>query len=225
MTNETIVLASTAASIAFFHTLFGPDHYVPFVMLARARRWSMLKTLLATLFCGAGHVLSSIVLGLIGIVFAVAVFKLKAIESMRGDFAAWLLIIFGFSYFAWSLHQLIRGKVHSHHHHGETAGRHHHHASVKKETTSWTLFIIFVLGPCEPLIPLLMYPAARNSTFDVVLVTIVFSLVTISTMLAVVAVSVWGISRIRFGVLEKYVHTFSGLAIFLCGIAVKFFNV
>ncbi|MFQ5631944.1 MAG: sulfite exporter TauE/SafE family protein [bacterium] len=220
MTNETIILASTAASIAFFHTLLGPDHYLPFVMLARARKWSMPKTLLVTFFCGAGHVLSSILLGLIGIVLAVAVIKLETIEAMRGDFAAWMLIIFGFSYFVWGLHQLMRGKVHTHAH-GHIGGG-HHHGSIKKETTSWTLFIIFALGPCEPLIPLLMYPAARNSVFDLVLVTIVFGAVTILTMLGVVAVSTWGISRIRVGVFEKYAHALSGLAIFLCGIAVKF---
>ena len=37
------LLAGTAA-IAITHTLLGPDHYLPFVMMAHAGRWSRTKT-------------------------------------------------------------------------------------------------------------------------------------------------------------------------------------
>jgi len=63
MSNETFILVSTAASIAFFHTLMGPDHYLPFVMMARARKWTMLKTTWVTIVCGVGHVLSLYITG------------------------------------------------------------------------------------------------------------------------------------------------------------------
>ena len=36
-------------------------------------------------------------------------------------------------------------------------------ALARVELTAWTLFTIFVFGPCEPLIPLLLYPAARSA--------------------------------------------------------------
>jgi len=39
MTHDLTVLTITAASLGLFHTLFGPDHYLPFIMMARARRW------------------------------------------------------------------------------------------------------------------------------------------------------------------------------------------
>jgi hypothetical protein len=45
--------------------------------------------------------------------------------------------------------------------------------------TPWALFIIFILGPCEALIPLFMYPAAQNSNGVVIMVAIVFGLVTL----------------------------------------------
>jgi len=38
MSNELLILTGTAASIGFLHTVFGPDHYVPFVVMARANR-------------------------------------------------------------------------------------------------------------------------------------------------------------------------------------------
>ena len=67
MTDSIIVLCGTAASIGFLHTLLGPDHYLPFVAMSRAGGWSLKKTTVVTVLCGMGHVLSSVVLGFIGI--------------------------------------------------------------------------------------------------------------------------------------------------------------
>ena len=46
------VLGFTAASIGVVHTLLGPDHYLPFVALARTRRWSTARTAAVTAACG-----------------------------------------------------------------------------------------------------------------------------------------------------------------------------
>ena len=67
MNSTYFVLAFTAASISIIHTASGPDHYLPFIVLSRSRRWSMSKTIFLTILCGLGHVLSSVVLGLIGV--------------------------------------------------------------------------------------------------------------------------------------------------------------
>jgi hypothetical protein len=40
MAIELKALILTAASIGFFHTLLGPDHYLPFIMMSWARKWS-----------------------------------------------------------------------------------------------------------------------------------------------------------------------------------------
>ena len=90
--HELIVITITAASIGLLHTLLGPDHYLPFIVMARARKWSLVKTTCITALCGAGHVLSSIILGIIGIALGISINKLGAIESFRGGLAAWLLI-------------------------------------------------------------------------------------------------------------------------------------
>ncbi len=57
------VLALTAVSVGFFHTLFGPDHYLPFIVMAKAREWSFARTFWITFVSGLGHVLSSVALG------------------------------------------------------------------------------------------------------------------------------------------------------------------
>ena len=67
MKAELSPLIITAVSIAFFHTILGPDHYLPFIMMSWARKWSALKTSIITLLCGIGHIGSSVVLGLIGV--------------------------------------------------------------------------------------------------------------------------------------------------------------
>lgn len=90
-----------AAFIAFTHTLMGPDHYLPFVMMGRAGQWNRSKTYLVTLLCGTAHVISSIAIGTVGIALGVGVTRLEGIEATRGELAAWALIAFGFLYGAW----------------------------------------------------------------------------------------------------------------------------
>ena len=82
-----------------------------------------------------------------------------------------------------------------------------------------------MFGPCEPLIPIIMYPAAKNSFWGVLLVTTVFGGITILTMLGIVLVSILGIQFIPMTRLERYNHALAGATIFLCGIAIQLFGI
>ena len=62
MSHELVILTVTAASVGLIHTLIGPDHYLPFIVLAKARNWSVLRTSWITFLCGLGHMSSSVVL-------------------------------------------------------------------------------------------------------------------------------------------------------------------
>ncbi len=228
------VLIAAAASLGFFHTILGPDHYLPFIVMRRARGWSMTKTLAITAACGFGHVASSVVLGAVGIALGVAVSELESVESERGDIAAWALILFGIAYASWGFRQAARNKPHTHIHNHQDSDAHHHthvhasgHAHVHdtgsgKSITPWVLFTIFVLGPCEPLIPMLLYPAATGSWWGVAAVASVYGIATLITMEIVVIVAGHGVERIPFGRLERYSHALAGLAILLSGIAIAF---
>jgi len=234
MSEELLILSLTAASIGFFHTLLGPDHYLPFIVMSKARNWSREKTVWITALCGVGHILGSVVLGLIGVVAGIAISNIDVIESFRGELAAWLFIAFGLVYFAWGLKKAIRNKPHTHLHIHENGSKHSHthkheeehlhaHENIKKKNiTPWILFTIFVFGPCEPLIPLLMYPAAQENAFGVAVVAIVFGFVTVTTMLTLVMLAYYGISFISLGKLERYTHAFAGAAIFMSGLAIQF---
>jgi nickel/cobalt exporter len=234
MSSEIWIIAGTAATLGLVHTILGPDHYLPFIVISRARKWSLRKTLVVSFFCGLGHVLSSVVLGFVGIALGMAVTRLEGMESFRGGMAAWLLIGFGFAYFIWGMHRAIKNKPHKHLHlhadgaehvHSHTHEAEHAHVHTKKKEVSltpWILFTIFVFGPCEPLIPLVMYPAAKKNIPGVILVASVFALTTILTMLTIIAISSWGASFLRLGKLERYVHALAGAMIFISGISVQF---
>ena len=196
----------TAASIAFLHTVLGPDHYLVFTAMGKARGWTLAKTLRITLYCGIGHVLGSVVLGLVGLAIGAQLASLVAIESVRGEFAGWALIAFGLMYFAWGLRKA--GQCHVHRH--------------ESSITPWALFVVFLLGPCEALIPLFMYPAAQQNAALVIAVATVFGVVTLLTMLAGVAVTMAGLERLRLPAIGRYSHAIAGGSIALCGSAISF---
>lgn len=231
--NETTltILIGSALSIGFLHTLIGPDHYLPFILLAKAREWRLSKVLWITFGCGVGHVLSSVVIGCIGIAAGIAVGQLEIFEGMRGNLASWLLIGFGLVYGIWGLRRGLKGRRHSHIHlhrngrvHGHShshLGEHSHIHEEKGKITPWVLFLIFVFGPCEPLIPLLMYPAAQGSWTSVLMVTLAFGTVTVGTMMTIVGLATFGLIRLRLGFMERFVHAIAGGIIVLSGLSIK----
>ncbi len=229
---EGLLLISTAASIAFLHTIVGPDHYLVFSAMGKANRWSLSKTLRVTAVCGLGHILSSVVLGFVGIFFGAQLLTLVDIESARGSLAGWALLAFGITYMIWGLRRAFRRKPHTHlHRHGDLVHSHSHghqgdhvhvHQSETSSITPWAMFIIFILGPCEALIPLLMYPAAQQSMGLVVWVAVVFGVVTLLTMMAAVAVVSLGLNRFNFSGLQRFSHAIAGGSIVACASAINF---
>ena len=230
MTSEIMLLSITAATVAFVHTLLGPDHYLPFVAMAKARGWTIAKTVKTTMLFGVGHIMGSILIGLVGVYAGVQLGTLEWLESTRGSFAAWILIAFGLVYMVWGMRKAYKDRPHSHGHlHGSMWHTHQHnhhdkHAHVHKKADGvvapWALFVVFVLGPCEALIPVLMYPAAKQSMAIVFLVTSIFSIVTVLTMLMAVVFSVWGLKDIKLPKLERFSHALVGGTMFVCGCSI-----
>ncbi len=233
MNSELQILLFSAASIGFLHTVLGPDHYIPFIVMAKARGWSTVKTFIITAICGVGHVMGSIGLGLIGISLGLALNELEVIESFRGNLAGWALISFGLIYLVWGIRKAYKnkphkhihvhsdGKIHNHSHQHKMEHAHVHDSKKEANITPWVLFVIFVLGPCEALIPLLMYPAATSSMEGMLLVTSVFGIVTVMTMVGLVLVLTYGVKRIPLGKFERYSHALAGGIILLSGISIN----
>lgn len=177
--------------------------------------------------------MSSIVIGAAGILLGAQLATLVEIEGLRGNLAGWALLAFGLMYFAWGLKKAGRSHTHSHIHvHEDVAHDHEHdhhtdHAHVheggaRNTLTPWAMFIIFVFGPCEALIPLFMYPAAQQSVGLVVSVAVVFGVVTLLTMLACVTLTTIGLEKLKLPSTGRYVHAVAGASVAACGAAISF---
>lgn len=264
MSPELPLLSATAAAVAVVHTAAGPDHYLPFIALGRARSWSLRKTLAVAAVCGVGHIGASLAL----VVLALLVGRaggLARFETVRGALAGWLLIGFGTAYAAWGVRRALRLRPHAHwhahtdgtlhcHSHGHREEHAHLHAAhlhaghvqgapggVRGELTPWVLFIVFVLGPCEPLIPILLVPAAAGDPWGAAMIGVTFGLGTLATLVGLVAVGYLGLTRlaparalqadgsearlsgasVALERLERYTHAAAGLAVVACGLAIQ----
>jgi len=226
MQTEIEVLMIAAISVACLHTVTGPDHYVPFIALSKARGWSFSRTLFWTIVCGCGHVWSSVLLGLGGAAIGWSLSKVTWLENVRGGIAGWALVIFGSIYGIYGLIQVKKGRQHKHfdiyddgtvyvyeHRHGEAVAPKERHS-----VTPWVMFLIFVLGPCEPMIPLLYFPAVKSSWSGMLLLVIVYTFFTLAAMIVMVVCGYFGFAFIKTEKLERYVHALGGMTIFICGV-------
>ncbi len=167
--NTTVLatLAATGFSVAFFHAAL-PTHWLPFVLVARARGWRERKTMGVAPAAGLGHVALTSMLGL------VVAWLGFALDEHFGEVFKWvaggLLLVVG-GYFA--VRQLRgAGVMHhhlpgSHHHASETCGReetesHLEHELrespvVSEKTGDWAaisgLLVMLTLSPCEAFLP------------------------------------------------------------------------
>lgn len=229
MSPDLAVLVANAALVAVIHTAIGPDHYVPFIVMAKARRWSLLRTAVMTFVCGIGHVGSSIVLGMVGFAFGAELKRLQWIESFRAEVAAWALIIVGLVYAAWGLWR-VRAAAPDGHTHAHLLKLHsydHIHdpkTGAEINLTPWILFVIFALGPCEPLIPLFIYPAATCGWSGAWLVAGAFSAVTIAAMLVLVLAGKFGLEQVPMRGLVRYNHALAGATIAMTGVVIRVFG-
>jgi sulfite exporter TauE/SafE len=230
MSSDLALLITTAVGISFLHTLAGPDHYLPFIALARARRWSIRKTIFWTVVCGCGHVWSSVLLGLGGAALGWSLSKVTWLEDLRGGLAGWSFLTFGLLYTVWGLARARQNRVHKHFDIADDGSmqvfEHRHGQAVlpteRHKVTPWVMFLIFLLGPCEPMIPLLYFPAVKASWQGMALLIAVYTLFTLATMVLMVSLGVYGFSFLKTEKLERYMHALGGATILVCGLGLVF---
>lgn len=203
------VLLLSAITVGVLHAL-APDHWVPFVSLARAQNWSLRRVTSVTMLAGLGHISSSLLIAMLGIVLGVAVEEVNLWESHRGDVASLLLIGFGLAYMVWGI---------------KNWGRKHSHRMEKARTVSyWTLFALIVFGPCEPLIPLI-FASSAFGWGEVFAVFVLFGVSTIAMMLLQVHLALLGVSVVRAHWFEHASDVIAGGVIALTGIFIRAFGI
>ena len=228
MNNEATIAALLTAAIltGVIHTAAGPDHYLPFIAISKSRGYGYLETILWTVVCGIGHVGSSMLIALGFMLFAELLTRtrLEWLEAWRSDIAAYAMIGMGAALLLHSLYGRWKHHPRSHCHvHADGTVEHHTHAPAEIHPSGrlsyWVVFIIFVLGPCEAMLPLLTASAALGA-MSVVWVSLVFSLATIATMVGLVMAGRFGLNMLRFPWLEKFAPEIAGGTVMACGLAI-----
>lgn len=207
-------LLISAISLAVLHSL-APDHWLPFVALAKSSRWSRARLTGVTTVAGLGHVVSSLFLGAVGLLAGLGLERLQTTEHTRALAVPWLIVGFGVAYAFWGL---------------KHAQHPHPHVSVEQTVKAyairrmWMLMAIVVFGPCEPLIPL-MFLAYHYGWAAVLVVSALFSAVTVGMIVGQSLLAHAGAQLIRSHVFERYAHTIAGVVIALTGVLVLAFGI
>ena len=204
------VFVISAFTIGLLHAL-APDHWLPFVMLGKTQQWSKWKTTTVVFLAGLGHVSSSVVIAIIGLLLGSAVQHVYGWESIRGNVASMLLIGFGVAYTLWGIKQWRQPHSHSHSH------------DKAKIVSYWTLFALIVFGPCEPLIPLI-FASVPYGWMTVAVVFSIFTFVTLLMMQLQVHMALFGLSFFHSHWLEHAGDIIAGSVIALTGVALRVFG-
>ncbi|HUC44124.1 MAG TPA: hypothetical protein VMR65_08805 [Candidatus Sulfotelmatobacter sp.] len=231
MTPFPTLLLATAAATAAFHTLI-PDHWLPFVLVGRARRWSAATTALVSGLSALVHTGLSVALGLAGLAIGEGSARLLGERLERAS--AYLLIVFGAAYAVWAW----RKGGHFHpggarlHRTGESAcdgseegvnPEHlHYHADegwipARAGKSAWSLALIVGLNPCVLVLPIMVATAERGAA-TVALVTAAYSVTTAVLMVSLSVAGVVGARRIPVPAASRYMEAASGALIAAAGV-------
>jgi len=209
-------LMLTAATVGALHSL-GPDHWLPFAALARARNWTPLRTARLAFVCGLGHVTVSALLGILAVLLGRE--SVEAFGTTVHGSAPLLLIGFGFAYMTWALWRIFRGRLLHHvdhiegrpHDHGH--GHRHDHGKALSE---WGLFVLFCCDPCIALIPMVVAASARGWS-AIGAVVVVYEIATIAAIIVLVHMAHAGARKVRFAWFDRYGDVIAGAAIVCLG--------
>jgi ABC-type nickel/cobalt efflux system permease component RcnA len=202
-------IAATGFTVAFFHAAI-PTHWLPFVLVSRARGWRRSKTLLVSAFAGLGHVALTSLLGLV-----IAWFGFQLDERVGRLFpwiAGGILIAIGLFYF-WRQFSG-RGVLHhhppgGHHHESAECGHEHDHshwdaelkdtALISDRAGDWAaiggLFTMLTLSPCEGFLPVYL-SGVQFGWRGFVILSLILAVGTLAGMLAFTWLTLVGLEKL-----------------------------
>lgn len=219
MENTTSTLATIAAlgfPLAFLHAAI-PTHWLPFVLVGRARRWSRAKTMGVTVAAAFGHVAVTTLLGL-----AVAWFG-SQLHTTLGPIFPWIaggiLGVLGF-YYLWR-QSTGHGICHhptpgSSHHADEHCGEEHDHTHLDEEMKGTALvssrtgdtaafgglFLMLTLSPCEAFLPVYL-SGVQFGWRGFVVLSAILALGALAAMTLLTWLALLGIDRVRIQTFER----------------------
>lgn len=209
-------IATTGFTVAFFHAII-PTHWLPFVLVSKARGWGRGKTLAVSAFAGLGHVALT---SLLGLVIAWFGFQLdEKAEELFPKIAGGVLLAIGAFYF-WR--QMRGGVLHHHtpggqHQPSERCGHEHDHSHwddelkdtslVSKKSGDWAaisgLFMMLTLSPCEGFLPVYL-SGVHFGWRGFVILSLILAIGTLAGMMIFTWLTLVGLEKVPVQKFERY---------------------
>ncbi|HET9417898.1 MAG TPA: hypothetical protein VFO30_01030 [Chthoniobacterales bacterium] len=228
---EFSAIALSGFTVAFFHVAM-PTHWLPFVLTARAQRWSRAKALAITALAASGHVVFTALLGLLVTVFGFALHERTAAWFPRVGGS--VLVLFGLLH----LYRQVLGHVHGHSRvigedprvhaaHGafghELEIERHDATHVPDHVAITSLLALLTFSPCEAFVPFYI-SGLHYGWFGFWLLTAILSIATLTGMVALTWLTLVGIRQIALRQLERYELGVMGILLCAVGVLIIIFN-
>lgn len=193
---------------AFLHAAL-PTHWLPFVLVGRAQRWTLGRTLAAAAAAGLAHIASTAVIG--GLIVMAGLALNHWVEGLLPHLSAALLFLFGAFYLARAT--LIRPATAE----GpslETPG-----PTVTHAAAFWGLVAVMAVQPGEVLLPIYLSTASEGLS-ALMLLTLSFAAGTVAGMVALTTLARAGASILKLERWARYEGAVLGLALIGLGLLV-----
>jgi hypothetical protein len=207
--NQALPLLFSAAFVGFVHSL-SPGHWLPVVLMVKARKWDTAQAAFGAVVAASGHIFVSISLGFVALFIGTRFFEphLHEIEEHAGL----ILILFGVAYAIYS-------RYHHRHCHG-----HEHHGPDPRASGKAPYVFLFSLGfsPCFAVLP--VFGTAIGSGSAVLLGAMVaFAVGVLGALLGGSLLVSRGLVKLDHPVFEHYGDVITGLGVAAMGILLLVF--
>jgi ABC-type nickel/cobalt efflux system permease component RcnA len=202
-------LIFSAGFVGFVHSL-SPGHWLPVVLLVKARKWGPAQAVVAALVTASGHIFVSVGLGLIGLFVGKKFFGTNLHELE--EHAGLILVAFGFLYAVYS-------RFNHRHCHG-----HEHHGPDPRTSGKAPYVFLFSLGlsPCFAALP--VFAAAIGGGTAVLLGSMLaFSLGVAASLTGGSLFVARGLVKLDHPIFEHYGDVITGLGVALMGVILLLF--
>jgi hypothetical protein len=239
MSSATAALLAAAAGVGVGHAIL-PDHWVPLAAVGRTQKYPLARVARLSLLAGVAHVLVSLLFG--AIIIVVGLQLRSTIESAQNTIIGLVLILTGVGFAVLE----VRGRGHAHGHgpahgpshvtdhgHSHSHGDEHSHLHSPAETDVAVataegrlrgLAAIMVpfgaaASPDLTILPVFLAATAAG-VFAAIGSLVVFSVVTVATIVGLTLLACFGGYQVRGQWLERWGNTFTAFVLAVIGLLV-----
>jgi len=196
-----LTLVTGSFLLSLLHAVI-PNHWLPILAIGKKEKWTLRETLFITVVAGLAHVASTLAIGWT-LVFFGWEFS-KNFENVTPFIAPMVLILIGIVF-------IYRHHKHKHFH---VADQQHQNSKAKM---IGTLALAMFFSPCLE-IEAFFLAAGSQSFWLTGLMSLVYTLVTLSGMVTWVSIAYHGLNKLNWHALEHKAGIITGVTLIVSGV-------